>query len=238
MERLYLFLFPTLLSPFTTPILQSVNFCVIPLPISADYLLERGSQRLRRSRPSGPQLRGVSSDRPASREERLRHSRQSGILPSLQTPSQICLDLRADEGQSLVEFALTLPLILLAVTGILVFGVAFNNFMMLTDATAIGARQLAISRGQTLDPCATLVSAVSSAAPMLKPANMTFNISLNGTRYTSTSCSGSTTYGAPANMVLGSTVIVTVTYPCSLSLFRDLISPLFLLTAQTSELMQ
>ncbi len=165
------------------------------------------------------------------------------ILASLWNRLHHCRELRADvlrreDGQSLIEFAVTLPLILLAVTGILVFGLALNNYMMLTDATAIGARQLAISRGQTLDPCATVVAAVTAAAPLLKPANMTFAISLNGTKYTTTSCAGTNTSGAPANMVLSSTAIVTVTYPCSLSLFRDLISSSFLLTAQTSEYMQ
>ena len=145
----------------------------------------------------------------------------------------------AEEGSSLVEFAVTLPVLLLLVTGILVFGVAFSNYIMLNEATAIGARQLAISRGQTLDPCKTVVNAVTAAAPLLVPANLTVSITLNGQSYAGmSSCSGTNTSGAPANMVLGTNAVVKVTYPCSLSLFGDLISSGFLLTAQTTEQMQ
>ncbi len=144
-----------------------------------------------------------------------------------------------EDGSSLVEFAVTLPVLLLLVTGILVFGVAFSNYIMLNEATAIGARQLAISRGQTLDPCKTVVNAVNAAAPLLIPANLTVTITLNGQSYAGmTSCSGTNTSGAPANMILGTNAVVKVTYPCSLSLFGDLISSGFLLTAQTTEQMQ
>ena len=88
-----------------------------------------------------------------------------------------------EEGGALVEFAVTLPVLLLLVTGILVFGVAFSNYIMLNEATAIGARQLAISRGQTLDPCKTVVNAVYAAAPLLVPANLTVTVTLNGQSY-------------------------------------------------------
>ena len=49
----------------------------------------------------------------------------------------------------------------------MVFGLAFDNYISLTDATGVGARQLAISRGQTLDPCQTVYTAVTGAAPLL-----------------------------------------------------------------------
>ncbi len=143
------------------------------------------------------------------------------------------------DGQSLVEFALALPVLLLVVTGITAFGIAFNNYIMLTEATSVGARQLTVSRGQTTDPCQTFSSAVYAAAPLLKQSNMTFTISLNGTTYSGTSCSGSSTSGAPANMVLGTNAVVTVTYPFSLSLYGIKIVPAgSLLMAKTTELMQ
>ena len=146
---------------------------------------------------------------------------------------------RRNEGQSLVEFAVTLPMLLLVVTGIMAFGVAFNNYLMLTEATSVGARQLTVSRGQTLDPCQTLSSAVYAAAPLLKQANVTFTLSLNGTAYSGTSCSGTVSTGAPANMVLGTNAVVTVTYPFSLNLYGVKIVPTgSLLTARTTELMQ
>ena len=48
----------------------------------------------------------------------------------------------------MVEMALVLPVLLLVVTGILTFGLAFNNYLLLTEATSVGARTLAISRGK------------------------------------------------------------------------------------------
>lgn len=145
---------------------------------------------------------------------------------------------RQDGAQSLVEFALTLPALMLIVSGVMVFGLAFNNYIMLTEATAIGARQLAISRGQSLDPCRTVATAVIAGAPLLTPASMTFRISLNGNVYSGTTCAGTATAGAPSNMVLGTNVIVTVTYPFSLPIFRNFLTSSFQLNAQNAELMQ
>jgi len=144
-----------------------------------------------------------------------------------------------DEGQSLVEFALALPALLLVVTGIAAFGIAFNNYIMLTEATAVGARQLTVSRGQTLDPCNTFSNAVYAASPLLKQANLTFTVTLNGTAYSGTSCSGTSTSGAPANMVLGTNATVTVSYPISVTVYGLKIVPAgSLLMAKTTELMQ
>jgi Flp pilus assembly protein TadG len=138
-----------------------------------------------------------------------------------------------------LEFALTLPVLLLVVTGILVFGIAFNNYIILTEATAVGARQLTVSRGQTLDPCATFSAAVYGAAPLLKQANLTFTISLNGNTYSGTTCSGSSTSGAPSNMILGTNTVVTVTYPLSLNVYGlKIVSAGAVLTARMTELMQ
>ncbi len=141
------------------------------------------------------------------------------------------------DGQSLVEFALALPILLMVVTGIMAFGVVFNHYLMLTEATSVGARQLTVSRGQTLDPCQTFSTAVSAAAPLLKTSNLTFSLTLNSNTYTGTSCSGTVTTGAPADMILGTNAVVTVTYPYSLGIFRSIVSN-GLLTAQTTELMQ
>src|ERR1700743_1621436 len=97
------------------------------------------------------------------------------------------------DGQSLVEFALTLPILLLVVTGLMMFGIAINNYLQLTDAVNVGARAVSIARGQTTDPCSTAATAVIAGASLLKSANMTFKLTLNGTTYTGTSCSSSST---------------------------------------------
>ena len=146
---------------------------------------------------------------------------------------------RHENGQAMVEMALVLPILLLVLTGILTFGLAFNNYVLLTEATSIGARTLAISRGATTDPCATASSAVIAAAPLLTPANLSFTFVLNGASYTGTSCSsGSSTTGAAANLVQGANAVVTVTYPCSLIVYGANYAPHCSLQAQMTELVQ
>jgi Flp pilus assembly protein TadG len=143
------------------------------------------------------------------------------------------------EGQAMVEMALVLPVLLLVVTGILTFGLAFNNYLLLTEATSVGARTLAISRGETTDPCATAASAVYAAAPLLVPANLSFTFVLNGTAYNGASCSsGSSTTGAAGNLKQGSYASVTVAYPCSLAVYGTNYAPTCSLQSQISELVQ
>ena len=120
-----------------------------------------------------------------------------------------------EAGQALVEFALCLPVLLLLVFGIFSFGIAFSNYILLENATNIGARQLAISRGNSTDPCSTISSTVAAAAPLLKSTSLNYTFLLNNVTYTGTSCSGATT-----SMVQGATAKLTVTYPCTLASFR------------------
>jgi Flp pilus assembly protein TadG len=149
------------------------------------------------------------------------------------------LDRGGEEGSSLVEFAVCLPVLLLILTGTFQFGLALNNYLMLTNATCVGAQQLAISRGQTLDPCATTVTAITAASPLLKAANLSYTFILNGTTYTGTTCSStSTTTGAAGNLIQGKTAQVTVTYPCSLVVYNANIVPVCSLKAQLAELIQ
>ena len=141
--------------------------------------------------------------------------------------------LRGEKGQSLLEFTFVVPMMLTVVFGVIVFGVALNNYLVLTDATAVGARTLAISRGQTTDPCAATVQSIEGAAPNMKAANFKFSFLLNGTAYSGTSCSG-----AQTNLVENQTAQVTVTYPCSLKFFGFNPVPSCILTAQTTERVQ
>ena len=139
----------------------------------------------------------------------------------------------------MVEVALVLPVMLIVVTGILVFGLAFNNYLLLTEGTSVGARALAISRGATTDPCATASSAMIAAAPLLKSASLSFTYQINGTSYSGTSCSsGSTTSGAAANLVQGASAVMTVSYPCSLAVYGANYAPSCSLQAQVTELIQ
>ena len=147
---------------------------------------------------------------------------------------------RADEyGGSLIEFALVLPVMLMAMMGIAAFGMTLNNYVSLTNATSVAARQVALSRGETTDPCNLAYTSVYGAAPLLTRSNLTETLVLNGTKYTGTSCaSASTTSGAAGNMVQGATAILTITYPCSLVVYGKNYAPNCTLTAQTAELIQ
>ena len=55
-------------------------------------------------------------------------------------------DLRRQEGQAMVEFALVAPLLILILFAVIQFGVIFNDYIALTDATRAGARKAAVSR--------------------------------------------------------------------------------------------
>jgi Flp pilus assembly protein TadG len=152
---------------------------------------------------------------------------------------------RGEDGQSLVEFALCLPPLLLLMTGIFACGIAIAHYVMLTNAAAAGAQQLSVSRGQlaspSFDPCATAVSAVEAAAPTLSGSSMKFAFVLDGTSYASntTSCSStSQTSGAAALLVSGQAVTVTVTYPCTLAVYKANNFPNCVLTAKASEVVQ
>jgi len=70
---------------------------------------------------------------------------------------------RDERGQTLVEFALVLPLLALLLFGIIQFGIVFNNYIDLTDAVRAGARKAAVSR-QASDPVGTTKTAVVNSA--------------------------------------------------------------------------
>ena len=53
---------------------------------------------------------------------------------------------KREDGQTLVEFALVLPLIAILLFGVIQFGIVFNNYLTLTDAVRAGARKAAVSR--------------------------------------------------------------------------------------------
>ena len=51
-----------------------------------------------------------------------------------------------ERGQTLVEFAALLPVLCLLLFGIIQFGVAFHDYLTVTDASRVGARKAAVSR--------------------------------------------------------------------------------------------
>ena len=144
----------------------------------------------------------------------------------------------SEGGQASVEFALLLVFVLFPFfVGIITVGVVVNRYLELTDAVGIGARQLAISRGQTTDPCNMAATTIERAAPFLTSANLTFTFVINGTSYPGASCSSSNTT-AVTNMVSGATATVTATYPVNFSIWGTKYDTGQNMTAQTTEIIQ
>jgi Flp pilus assembly protein TadG len=135
-------------------------------------------------------------------------------------------------GQSLIEFTLVMPILLMTMTGMVSFGMSMRNFLVLTNAVNSGAQALSMSRGQTTDPCATAYSAIVSAGPSLTTSDLSFTFVINGSTYTSTSC----TAGA-SKMVQGATAQVSATYPCVLAVY-GLNASVCSLGTQTGEIIQ
>jgi len=145
---------------------------------------------------------------------------------------------RGEQGQALIEFALILPLLLTLVLGGVTFGIALNNYLTLTNATAMGAQALSISRGQTTDPCTTASGAVYGGAPNLTPANLKFTIVLNGKTVAGPNQAAPSCSGDQTDLVESQPAQVTVTYPCNLNFFGYKPAPGCTLTAKVTEAIQ
>jgi Flp pilus assembly protein TadG len=107
--------------------------------------------------------------------------------------------LMREEGQGVVEFAFVLPLLLALVLGIVQFGILFNNYLTITDATRVGARKAAVSRFLG-DNGAAARTATYSAASNLNALQLAVTIS-------------TTSWTTP-----GTDVSVTATYPYSIDI--------------------
>ena len=152
---------------------------------------------------------------------------------------------RDERGQALLEFAYLLPILVTLMLGMIVFGVALNNYLEMTNAVTAGAQALAVSRGQTLDPCKTVSAPVFAATPNLTQANLKFTITIAGysplaSNQANPSCAAPNTTSAPASdLTQGGTATVMVTYPCNLKVFgTNFASSTCTLTAQTAESIQ
>jgi Flp pilus assembly protein TadG len=107
------------------------------------------------------------------------------------------IDFRSQKGQSLTEFALALPILVLLLFAVIQFGITFNNYVTLTDATRAGARKAAVGR-QLSNPQSVVIQAVKSSATDLDQKKL-------GVTVTST-------------WQPGADVSVTATYPYSIKL--------------------
>jgi Flp pilus assembly protein TadG len=82
---------------------------------------------------------------------------------------------RAQNGQTMTEFALVLPLLALLLFGVIQFGIAFNNYITLTDAVRAGSRKGAVAR-HLADPERSVDTAVRAAATDLKSSDLRVDV--------------------------------------------------------------
>ncbi len=134
-----------------------------------------------------------------------------------------------DEGQQLLEAAFTLPVLLMMLTGIFGFGIAFNNKIILTEAVGAGANYLQTIRTTTTNPCADTFTAVKQAAPGLNPGSIVLTVTMNGDTPSQT---GNSCPGAQTDMAQGAPVTVSATYPCTLGVYGVKFTSSCLLYAQ------
>lgn len=88
--------------------------------------------------------------------------------------------MKNEQGQTMTEFALVLPILVVLLFGIIQFGIAFNNYVTLTDAVRAGARKAAVSRNKS-DPAGECMAAVLAAADNLDKTDLQTNLSCSST---------------------------------------------------------
>ena len=106
--------------------------------------------------------------------------------------------IKNERGQTMTEFAIILPILVVLLFGIAQFGIAFNNYITITDAARAGARKGAVSRNSS-NPTGDCVKQVKDSAADLDLSKL------------SISCNSSWS--------IGSDVTVDVEYPYTISLF-------------------
>jgi Flp pilus assembly protein TadG len=122
-----------------------------------------------------------------------------------------------ERGQTMVEFALVLPVLLVVLFGIIQFGITYGNYVALTDAVRAGARTAAVSRSST-DPVGDTKARVKDASGDLDATQVV------------------PTVDTPAGWTHGEDVTVTATYPYSISLLGVVVKSGFLSSSTTERI--
>jgi Flp pilus assembly protein TadG len=85
------------------------------------------------------------------------------------------ISIRNQQGQTMTEFALVLPVLALLLFAVVQFGIVFSNYVTLTDATRAGARKAAVSR-QASNPAAVTELAVRNSASDLMQSKLNVTV--------------------------------------------------------------
>jgi len=106
-------------------------------------------------------------------------------------------NIRNERGQTMTEFALVLPILIVLLLGIAQFGIVFNNYVTLTDAARTASRKGAVSRNES-DPKGVCEAAGYAAGTGLTRPDFVLT--------------------CDSNWAPGSDVTVTASYPWQISL--------------------
>ena len=80
---------------------------------------------------------------------------------------------RSERGQSLVEFALVLPIFLVLVLGIIDFGLGLKSWITITNAAREGARYAAVTCGEVSDDTDVIAKTEDAAADLSEDVTVT-----------------------------------------------------------------
>jgi len=136
-----------------------------------------------------------------------------------------------NEGSAMVEMAVTLPVVMLIMTGLFSFSIALYQKLLLSEAISAGGRLLAVDRGDT-DPCQTVANSIYANSPGLTKASINLTFVLNGVTTNAATCPGASG-GANANMIAGGNAQIQVTYPCTLMVYSKSFGACSMQTAVT-----
>lgn len=124
---------------------------------------------------------------------------------------------KKQQGQTMAEFTLVLPVLAILLFGVIQFGIVFNNYLAVTDAVRAGARQAAVARYLPAGERDAKVKAkVYASADHLDEDKLNVTVSTTGA------------------WEPGTDVTVTATYPYSINLLGKVVKD-GLLTSKTTE---
>jgi Flp pilus assembly protein TadG len=101
--------------------------------------------------------------------------------------------LRSEEGATLMETAVTLPVFLGALAVGASVSLGLYNVQQLSNASSIAITAVAENRGLTADPCKLAVSSITATLPHWTAGNFTYTLTISYP--TSTGTTSTVTYG-------------------------------------------
>jgi hypothetical protein len=134
----------------------------------------------------------------------------------------------SSEGQSLVEFAFVVPILMALMMGIFAVGIITFNDVALNNAAETGAKWLADEgnapgtnmTNYLADPCQFAFTQMTSATSNLLPQNLTVTYILNGSQIGPfTGATANTCSADAAAFATGGTITIIAQYPCTLGLY-------------------